>query len=33
MKKEAVVKRKRNRKKLTRIDKIEEIIQRFSERI
>jgi predicted nuclease with TOPRIM domain len=33
MKKEAVAKRKRNRKKLTRIDKIEEIIQRFSERI
>jgi len=31
MKKKAVVKRKRN--KLTRIDKIEEIIQRFSERI
>jgi len=31
MKKEAVV--KRNRKKLTRIDKIEEIIQRLSERI
>ncbi len=31
MKKEAVAKRKRNR--LTRIDKIEEIIQRFSERI
>jgi predicted nuclease with TOPRIM domain len=31
MKKKAVVKRKRNR--LTRIDKIEEIIQRFSERI
>jgi predicted nuclease with TOPRIM domain len=31
MKKEAVV--KRNRKKLTRIDRIEEIIRRFSERI
>jgi len=33
MKKEAVVKRKRNRKKLTRIDIIEKIIQRLSERI
>jgi hypothetical protein len=33
MKKKAVAKRKRNRKKLTRIDKIEEIIQKLSERI
>ena len=33
MRENAVAKRKRNRKKLTRIDKIEEIIQRFSERI
>jgi predicted nuclease with TOPRIM domain len=33
MKENAIAKRKRNRKKLTRIDKIEEIIQRFSERI
>jgi predicted nuclease with TOPRIM domain len=33
MRENAIAKRKRNRKKLTRIDKIEEIIQRFSERI
>jgi predicted nuclease with TOPRIM domain len=33
MRENAVAKRKRNRKKLTRIDKIEEIIQRLSERI
>jgi archaellum component FlaC len=33
MRQNAIAKRKRNRKKLTRIDKIEEIIQRFSERI
>jgi hypothetical protein len=33
MRENAIAKRKRNRKKLTRIDKIEEIIQRLSERI
>jgi hypothetical protein len=33
MRENAVAKRKRNRKKLTRIDKIEKIIQRLSERI
>jgi predicted nuclease with TOPRIM domain len=33
MRENAIAKRKRNRNKLTRIDKIEEIIQRFSERI